>query len=81
LGLASKERLKSLLKGRDIVLKCSKDKGKFGRVLANVEAFSPPISRRNPEPALDPPVYYVNQQLIDEGHARAYFGGTKIPWV
>ena len=81
LGLASKERLKEMLKGRDIVLKCSKDKGKFGRVLANVEAFSPAGTKRNPKTPLDPPVYQVNQQMIEEGHAREYFGGKKIPWV
>ena len=23
----------------------------------------------------------ICQQLIDEGHARVYHGGTKVPWV
>ena len=47
-------------------------KGKFGRVLATVFAQS----RTTEDPSFN-----VNQRLIDEGHARPYFGGKKVPWV
>jgi len=72
LGLAAKERLKEMLKGRQLILLCSKEKGKFGRVLGSIEAHSN---------KLDPPVYQVNQQLIEEKHARPYQGGKKQEWV
>lgn len=72
LGLAAKARLKEMLKGRQLILNCTKEKGKFGRVLAAIEAHST---------KLNPPVYQVNQQLIEEGHARTYYGGKKVPWV
>jgi len=70
LGLASKARLKELLKGRQIRLECSKEKGKFGRVLAEVWTVDKEGNEAN-----------INAQLIEEGHARAYFGGKKVPWV
>jgi micrococcal nuclease len=71
LGLASKARLKELLKGRTIRIECSKEKGKFGRVLATVWAAD-----KGSDEAFD-----VNARLIEEGHARPYFGGTKEPWT
>ena len=70
LGLASKARLKELLKGRQIRLECSKEKGKFGRVLAEVWTVDKEGNEAN-----------INAQLIEEGYARAYFGGKKVPWV
>ena len=65
LGLASKARLKELLKGEKVSIKCTKEKGKFGRILADVIVND----------------LSINQQLIDEGYAREYQGGKKIPWV
>ena len=78
LGLASKARLKELLASAQpvkkngkklITLKTSKQtKGKFGRILATVF-----VGDMN-----------VNQTLIDEGHARDYWGGSKDeqgPWI
>ena len=71
LGLASKNRIKELLKGavvdgkrgkKAIYLQTSKEgKGKFGRILGTlwVNGFN------------------VNQQLVSENHARPYFGGKK----
>ena len=65
LGLAAKARLKELLKSQKVSIQCSKEKGKFGRVLADVIVNDKSI----------------NLQLIDEGHAREYSGGKKIPWI
>ena len=71
LGLASKARLKELLKGKKIKLETSKEgKGKFGRVLADVITIDKEGNEIN-----------CNNQLIQEGHARPYFGGSKVPWV
>ena len=71
LGLASKARLKELLKGKKVRLDCSKEgKGKFGRILADVHTIDQEGNDIN-----------VNNQLIAEGHARPYYGGKKIPWV
>ena len=70
LGLASKARLKELLKGKQVKIECSKEKGKFGRVLAIVWA----IDKEGNE--ID-----CNAQLCAEGHARAYSGGKKEAWV
>ena len=71
LGLASKARLKELLKGKKVRLECSKEgKGKFGRILADVHTIDQEGNDIN-----------VNNQLIAEGHARPYYGGKKIPWV
>ena len=64
LGLAAKAYLKELLKKNkgNIRLRTSKEgKGKFGRILGNLWV--------NDE--------CVNQKLIDENHARPYFGGSK----
>lgn len=71
LGLASKERLKELLKGKQVKLTCSKEKGKFGRVLATVWTIDKATGDE-----ID-----VNALLCEEGHARPYFGGKKVPWV
>jgi micrococcal nuclease len=70
MGLASKARLKELLKGQNVKISCSKEKGKFGRVLATVITV-----------AKDGTEMDCNTQLIEEGHARTYFGGKKIPWT
>ena len=71
LGLASKARLKELLKGKKIRLECSKEgKGKFGRILADVVTIDKEGNEIN-----------INNRLIEEGHARPYFGGKKVPWL
>ena len=66
LGLAAKARLKEILKENkgNIILRTSKEgKGKFGRILGTLLIYDGMTS--------------VNQMLIDEGHARDYFGGSK----
>ena len=66
LGLAAKAYLKELLKENkgDIILRTSKEgKGKFVRILGTLLIYDGKTS--------------VNQMLIDEGHARNYFGGSK----
>ena len=71
LGLASKARLKELLKGKKVKIETSKEgKGKFGRILADVITIDKEGNETN-----------CNNQLIEEGHARPYFGGSKVPWV
>ena len=70
LGMASTARLKELLKGKQVKIECSKEKGKFGRVLAIVWT----VDKEGQE--ID-----INSQLIEEGHARAYSGGKKEAWV
>ena len=70
LGLASTARLKELLKGHKIEIECSKEKGKFGRVLGIVWAIDKEANRIN-----------CNDQLCAEGHARPYYGGKKEAWV
>ena len=71
LGLASKARLKEMLKGQKVKLLTSKEgKGKFGRVLADVIIIGKQGTETN-----------CNQQLIEEGHARPYYGGKKVPWI
>ena len=73
LGLAAKARLKELLKGRKSKIETSKEgKGKFGRILATVWASD----KKGLEEYVN-----INEKLIEEGHARPYFGGTKVPWV
>ena len=70
LGLASKERLKELVKQYkgNLVLRTTKEgKGKFGRILGSLVVY---------DTGLD-----LNHQLMSEGHARPYMGGKKIPWV
>ena len=71
LGLASKARLKEMLKGQKVKLLTSKEgKGKFGGVLADVIIIDKQGTETN-----------CNQQLIEEGHARPYYGGKKVPWI
>jgi len=70
LGLASKARLKEMLKDKKVRIECAKEKGKFGRVLAIVWAMDKEGNDVN-----------CNDQLCVEGHARPYFGGKKVPWV
>ena len=65
LGLAAKSRLKELLKKKKLSINCTKEKGKFGRILADVLADD----------------ININKQLFEEGHARPYQGGAKVPWV
>ena len=62
-GLASKERLKQLL-GKKSILKCKEydSKGKFGRILGD---FTTNDGRM------------VTDVIVEEGHAVAYFGGSK----
>ena len=72
LGLASKARLKDLLANRRVKLETSKEgKGKFGRILATVWTSD----KKGVEEYVN-----INEKLIEEGHARPYFGGSKIPW-
>ena len=64
LGLASKARLKELIKAgkKEVVLKTSKEgKGKFGRILGTLYAGGEDLC----------------EVLMNEGHARPYFGGSK----
>ena len=73
LGLASKARLKELLANRRVKLETSKEgKRKFGRILATVWTSD----KKGVEEYVN-----INEKLIEEGHARPYFGGSKIPWV
>ena len=79
LGKASKARLQELVKsnnpgvrgkkGTPIYLQTSKEgKGKFGRILGTLW-----VGTTN-----------INEQLVAEGHARPYFGGSKGehgPWA
>jgi len=70
MGLAAKARLKEMLKGNKIEVEWSKEKGKFGRVLGIVWATDKTGLRFN-----------CNDQLCEEGHARPYYGGRKVPWT
>ena len=71
LGLASKARLKELLKGQKVKIETSKEgKGKFGRILADIITVDKEGNEIN-----------CNQRLIEEGHARPYHGGKKVPWL
>ena len=74
LGLAAKDRLKELLRakaGKKVKIATSKEgKGKFGRILADIITIDKEGNEIN-----------CNSQLIEEGHARPYFGGSKVPWV
>ena len=64
-GLGAKYRMIELLEENDnIFVVKSHGTGKFGRVLG--ELFHHPESELS-----------INQMLIDEGHAVAYFGGSK----
>ena len=71
-GLASKERLKSLL-GETAVLKTQINKngedmkGKFGRILGDFNVYDAERDAWKPATAI----------LIEEGHAVPYMGGSK----
>ena len=77
-GLGAKYRLTELLESNDnkFILKSS-GTGKFGRVLG--EIFIPPVDDDQIELELINGTRYinVNQKMIEEGHAVAYFGGSK----
>lgn len=72
LGLASKERLKELLSVPEFKIITHKDKakGKFGRILGEPEVEHPEYGTTN-----------VCDRMIEEGHARSYYGGKKKAWV
>ena len=74
LGLAAKDRLIEMLEYNDnkCVLKVS-GLGKFGRALATVYVAT--LSSLTENSSLTE--INVNQQLIEEGHAVAYFGGKR----
>lgn len=71
-GLAAKARLKSLL-GKSAILKTQIDrsggdaKGKFGRILGDFDVYDAYTDSWRP----------ATEVLIGEGHAVAYFGGSK----
>tara|TARA_R110000803_G_scaffold25617_2_gene61195 strand:- start:1180 stop:1560 length:381 start_codon:yes stop_codon:yes gene_type:complete len=65
LGLASKQMLKDLLPKKFIIRTHKDGKGKFGRILG--------------EPIVDG--INICDRMIELGHARSYYGGTKVPWV
>lgn len=71
-GLAAKARLKSLL-GKEAVLKTQIDKsggdakGKFGRILGDFDVYDAHTDSWRG----------ATEVLISEGHAVAYFGGSK----
>ena len=71
-GLAAKKRLKELL-GKTAVLKTQVNRdgedmrGKFGRVLGDFNVYDPNKDSWRP----------VTDILVEEGHAVAYFGGSK----
>jgi len=77
-GLGAKYRLTEMLESNDnkFILKSS-GTGKFGRVLG--ELFIPPMDENTIEMTIIGEKRYinVNQKMIDEGHAVAYFGGSK----
>lgn len=71
-GLASKARLKELLGAKAIlktqVSKKGEDmKGKFGRILGDFSVYHAPTDSWR----------MATEVLIEEGHAVAYFGGSK----
>ena len=73
-GLASKARLKELIGGKSgpiLKTQINKDgedmKGKFGRILGDFDVYD--VVKDAWRPATD--------MLVEEGHAVAYFGGSK----
>lgn len=70
LGIAAKNRLKELIPRKFKIVTHKDSKGKFGRILA--------------EPLVDHPEYgFLNvcDRMLEEGHARPYYGGVKPQWV
>lgn len=72
-GLAAKARLQEILEYNDnqCILKVS-GLGKFGRALATVH-----VRTLSPIATEGLTLINVNQQLIEEGHAVAYYGGKR----
>jgi len=73
-GLAAKDRLVEILKYNDnhCILRVS-GLGKFGRALATVHVRTlSPISTESSMTLVN-----VNKQLIEEGHAKEYYGGKR----
>lgn len=73
-GLAAKARLEEILLYNDnhCILKVS-GLGKFGRALATVHVKTlSPISTESSMTLVN-----VNKQLIEEGHAKEYYGGKR----
>lgn len=73
-GLASKERLKQLIGGKSgpiLKTQINKDgedmKGKFGRILGDFTVYDARVDAWR----------MVTDILVEEGHAVAYFGGSK----
>ena len=62
-ALLAKKRLQELILNKIVIVECL-GFGKYGRLLANVR-----ISEEDDRT--------VNQIMIDEGHGKEYFGGTK----
>lgn len=57
LGLISRDRLRELIDGKDVIIVTHKDKGgKYGRLLATIYLDG----------------VNINQQLVDGGFAKAY---------
>lgn len=65
-GLAAKARLSELLGKEFIVETILNKRGKFGRILGTLHVTQEDGTKMN-----------INQQLVNEGHAKEYFGGTK----
>ena len=73
-GLAAKDRLVEILEynGNHCILRVS-GLGKFGRALATVHVKTlSPISTESGMTLIN-----VNKQLIEEGHAKEYYGGKR----
>lgn len=73
-GLAAKDRLTEILEYNDnhCILKVS-GLGKFGRALATVHVRT--LSSISTESGIT--LVNVNRQLIEEGHAKEYYGGKR----
>ena len=70
LGLKSKARLKELLPSKFVIRTSLDKKGKFGRILASPWIEHPDLGRIN-----------ICEQLINENHAKPYYGGLKPTWT
>jgi|TARA_R100000084_G_C4655399_1_gene152510 micrococcal nuclease len=67
-GLAAKKRLKEYVEENKIVMK-SWGKGKYGRILGEL------FTEKDSELGL---IHTnINEALVSEGHAKAYFGGKR----
>ena len=70
LGLASKARLKELLPKTFMLVTHKDGKGKFGRILGETIVDHPEFGKID-----------ICNKMVEEGHARVYTGGTKVPWI